>query len=117
MTARLIKTWTNRDPILSRVRDLVKKGWVHSNDPQLRPYQHRYMELSVVIVSPAGQPRVLDVLHDGHPGICRMKELARSLVWWPGLDDDIQKRVQTCTQCQINQKLPTLQPFTPMRVA
>ena len=123
VTAKLIKTWTNRDPILSKVRDLVKKGWIHSDDPKLRPYQRRYMELSVqadcvlwgnrVIVPPAGQPRVLDVLHDGHPGICRMKELARSFIWWPGLDDDIQKRVQACTQCQINQKSPTPQPLHP----
>ena len=33
-----------------------------------------------VIVPPTGQPRVLDVLHDGHPGICHMKELARSFI-------------------------------------
>ena len=123
VTAKLIKTWTNRDPTLSKVRDLVKKGWIHTNDPKLRPYQRRHMELSVqadcvlwgnrIIVPPAGQSKVLDVLHDGHPGISRMKELARSFVWWPGLDDDIQNRVQACTQCQINQKLPTPHPLHP----
>ena len=123
VTAKLIKTWTNRDPTLSKVRDLVKKGWIHTNDPNLRPYQRRHMELSIqadcvlwgnrIIVPPAGQSKVLDVLHDGHPGISRMKELARSFIWWPGLDDDIQNRVQACTQCQINQKLPTPQPLHP----
>ena len=123
VTAKLIKTWTNRDPTLSKVRDFVKKGWIHTNDPKLRPYQGRHMELSVqadcvlwgnqIIVPPAGQSKVLDVLHDGHPGISRMKELARSFIWWPGLDDDIQNRVQACTQCQINQKLPTPQPLHP----
>ena len=66
-----------------------------------------------ILVPPAGQSRVLDVLHDGHPGICRMKELARSFVWWPGLDDDIQTKVQSCTQCQINQRSPTPQPLHP----
>ena len=123
VTAKLIKTWTNRDPTLSKVRDLVKRGWTHTNDPKLQPYQRRHMELSVqadcvlwgnrIIVPPAGQSRVLDVLHDGHPGISCMKELARSFIWWPGLDDDIQSRVEACTKCQINQKSPTPQQLHP----
>jgi len=81
------------------------------------------MELSVqadcvlwgnrIVVPPAGQTRVLDVLHDGHLGICRMKELTRSFVWWPGLDNDIQTKVQSCVQCQINQRSPTPQPLHP----
>ena len=88
---------------------MVKRGWTHINDPNFRPYQCCYMELSVqsgcvlwgnrIIVPSAGQSRILDVLHDGHPGIYHMKELARSFVWWPGLDDDIQTKVQSCTQC------------------
>ena len=92
--AKLIKTWTNQDPTLSKVRDFVNKGWVHTNDPKLRPFQRRHMELSVqadcvlwgnrIIVPPSGQSKVLDVLHDGHPGISRMKELTRSFIWWPG---------------------------------
>jgi len=42
-----------------------------------------------------------------------MKELARSFVWWSGLDDDIQNKVQSCTQCQINQRSPAPQPLHP----
>ena len=64
----------------------------------------------------AGQSRVLDVLHViCHLGICCMKELARSFVWWPGLDDDIETKVQSCTQCQINQESPAPQPLHPIR--
>ena len=33
--------------MLSNVQDLVKKGWIHSNDPNLPFYQRHYMELSV----------------------------------------------------------------------
>ena len=29
------------------------------------------------------RPRVLNELHSGHVGICRMKSLARSYFWWP----------------------------------
>ncbi|XP_026539495.1 uncharacterized protein K02A2.6-like [Notechis scutatus] len=40
------------------------------------------------------------MLHEGHPGIVKMKSLARSYVWWSGMDKDIETWVGTCTKCQ-----------------
>ncbi|KAK3801910.1 hypothetical protein RRG08_028378 [Elysia crispata] len=34
----------------------------------------------------------------------RMKALARSYVWWPGLDDDIVQEVRDCLNCQQTQR-------------
>ena len=48
--------------------------------------------------------KVLCELHKGHCGIVRKKALARSYVWWVGLDDDIAnmvKDVQSVKQCNI----------------
>ena len=37
-------------------------------------------------------PGILKLLHEGHPGIARMKALARSVVWWPGLDVELESK-------------------------
>ncbi|VDO20874.1 unnamed protein product [Haemonchus placei] len=46
-------------------------------------------------------------LHQEHPGINRMKTLARSNVFWPKINDDLEKLVRTCAACQESTKLPT----------
>ena len=91
ITAGQIKCWTDRDPVLSRVRTMVSKGWIEAVGDELRPYQQHKDELSVldgcvlrgsrVIIPRAGRAPVLDLLHDGHPGITRMKSIARQIVW------------------------------------
>ena len=53
------------------------------------------------------------MLHDGHPGIVRMKSLARSYVWWPGLDQDLMTLSKECTPCQQVQKAPAAAPLHP----
>ena len=35
-----------------------------------------------------------------------MRSLGRSYVWWPGMDAAIERRVQTCPQCQQNRQSP-----------
>ena len=124
ITAEQVKRWTDKDPILSRIRNLVAKGW--SGDiveDTLTPYQQRKAELSLldgcvlwgtrVIVPLAGRQQVLDLLHDCHPGITKMKLLARQVVWWPGIDNDLTNKVQSCEACQLNQKNPTTSPLHP----
>ena len=35
-----------------------------------------------------------------------MKAVARGLVWWPGLDKDLESKVKDCVECGITQKRP-----------
>ena len=43
----------------------------------------------------------------------RTKALARSYVWWPGLDQEIETQVKNCGKCQKNQKQPAEAPLHP----
>ena len=52
------------------------------------------------------QEAVLAELHLNHPGIVRMKALARLHVWWPTLDSDIEQIVRNCEVCQTHGKAP-----------
>ena len=86
LTAAEIRALTDKDPLLSRVRNNVLRGWHDTDQPAMRPYQSRSSELSVqdgcllwgsrVVIPPRGRAIVLSLLHEGHPGITRMKMLA-----------------------------------------
>ena len=53
------------------------------------------------MVPEAGRAQLLKELDDGHPGISRMKALARTMLWWPGLDKNIENTVNQCNACQL----------------
>ena len=124
VTSSQIRSWSDKDPTLSRVRQFILSGWnVSSPEPELQPYFSRRDELSVidgcilwgarVVIPTAGRSAVIEQLHDTHPGINRMKSLARSYVWWPGLDSDIAAKVRECRICQEDRPNPPRAPLHP----
>ena len=60
-----------------------------------------------------GRAAVLAQLHEGHPGMSRMKGLAHMYVWWPGITGDIERAVRDCAECQCNQSQPAVAPLCP----
>ena len=123
VTVTQVKRWTDFDPVLSTVRKFVQQGWPRSVSPDLHPYHSRQMELSIqdqcllwgsrIIIPKPGREQILDVLHEGHPGISKMKALARNYVWWPKIDADVEAKVKQCNQCQLRHPSPPVAPMHP----
>ena len=124
VTPQMISSETRKDPILGRVFAAIQSGkWPH--DKETQPYYTKRNELSVcqgcivwgprVIVPKRHQKSVLRLLHEGHLGIVKMKAVARSNVWWQGIDKDIEKLAGSCEGCLQTSNRPqqaTIHPWT-----
>lgn len=121
-----IRRGTLSDSTLSRVMEMISTGHfpaVKDADVELSPYIQRRNDLTIqqgclmwggrVIVPPKLRPHVLEELHSAHPGVVRMKSLARSYVWWPGIDSQIELQAKSCHSCQRVQRDPGQAPLHP----
>ena len=55
----------------------------------------------------------MEELHKDHPGVTRMKSVARSYMWWPGLDKDLEQLAKSCQSCQAVKGAPPAAPLHP----
>ena len=114
---------SRRDPVISRVLRYTQKGWPAKFSIALKPFSHHRNELSIeddcllwgtrVIIPLKLREAVLKELHQGHPGVTRMKAIARSHFWWPGLDKEIEKTARICVSCQAVKQAPAAAPLHP----
>ena len=122
VTAKDVAKLTSKDCILNKVLEYTLSGWPpYVNEPALMSFWQRRDELSVedncllwgrrVVIPDNLQNNILAELHECHPGICRMKSVARSYVWWPAIDQDIEDKVRQCGICINNQLSPKSVPL------
>nr|XP_050042740.1 uncharacterized protein K02A2.6-like [Dermacentor andersoni] len=115
--SRKVASFTSRDKLLARVCNWVQHGWPEGKLPEeFAAFVIRKHELSVyqgcllwgsrVVIPEPARPYVMDILHTAHPGIVKMKGLARGAVWWPGIDRDVEQKVKDCAHCQESRSAP-----------
>jgi transposase InsO family protein len=108
VTARDVRKATANDAVSQAVRAALEAGeW----PPELSRYEAFSEELvyggdlllrGTRFVAPAVlRLRLMKVAHLGHPGMTTMKRTLRSVVWWPGMDADIESYVKRCLGCTI----------------
>ena len=81
---------TERDPDMKKLKDFLKKGHSHTQDPDLKPYTKFVDKLMItqtgivmkeerIILPPSLIEKALKKAHQGsHPGITNMKRRIRS---------------------------------------
>ena len=124
VTAKQIAEETRKNPLLAKAYDFTMSGWpAKCPDEALKPFFTRREELSAeqgclvwgsrVVIPETFRARLLNELHEDHPGIVRMKSRARSYFWYPGIDSDIENLVSSCSACQSVQKDLPAAPLVP----
>lgn len=112
----VLRAATKEDAELNILSKYVVTGFplsrreMHSN---IRNYWSFRDELSMedgillkgsrIIVPLSLQPAFLEDIHTGHLGITRCQQRARSSVYWPNIDRDIQELIKSCSKCQTHQ--------------
>ncbi|XP_046402877.1 uncharacterized protein K02A2.6-like [Ischnura elegans] len=101
------------DKVLQKVIHFTQAGWPKCCEEGLKPYFVRRHELTVsegclcwgnrVVVPRVLRGKVLQMLHEQHIGIVRMKLLARQTIWWPGVEKDIEDVIVNCETCLVTQ--------------
>ena len=123
VTATQLQTATRTDLLLGKVMRYTKNGWPAEVSEALLPFWRKRQEITVengcllwgmrVLVPLKLRVKLLVELHQGHPGISKMKAVARSYFWWPGLDRDIEDLGKSCKSCQSVKNSPPVAPLHP----
>lgn len=128
VTVNDIKKSLVLDETLMKVKKYHETKWPDSKrvEPDVLPYYRKRESISVVdeclmleerVIIPSNlRGRVMKEFHRGHPGIVRMKSIARMYAYWPGMDAEVESSVKACEGCasaaKYAQKAP-LQPWNP----
>ncbi|XP_035897214.1 uncharacterized protein K02A2.6-like [Anopheles stephensi] len=105
LRAEHIAQETRKDPQLGKIiqdlelgRNLEHAGYKAPESKYTMVANCLLLEHRVVIPTIL-RPAILNDLHTAHIGMVRMKALARSYVYWPGIDTDIERTAKSCCEC------------------
>lgn len=57
-----------------------------------------------IVMPKSLREQTLQLAHEGHPGMSVMKRRIRAKVWWPKIDQQVEKFVENCRGCTLNER-------------
>lgn len=114
----LVSRETLSDKLLSVVKNSLSTGTLSNlNGEEFKYFKNNADEFSLendlvmrgykLVIPTSLRKQILEELHKSHIGVVKTKSLARSYVWWPGLDRDIENFAKECKFCLEQSPLPT----------
>ena len=118
---RIVTAKTSNDPTLCAVRQALQTDqWPASQ--AIAPFRALRHELSVwpypqsndfvilrgekLVIPETYVSEVLEMAHEGHPGLNRTKARLQESVWWPGWANMTKRHVQRCEPCALEARIP-----------
>lgn len=102
-----------QDSDLRHIIRFTQKGWPTKVNSRLFPYTKAKDNYTVhnsclyygmrIVIPGSMRNKLLHYFHDFHAGINKMRQIMRTFVWWPNMDMEIQKFVNQCQRCNMNQ--------------
>lgn len=106
-----VEAESGNDEELIELRECLDRGIWNYTSNAIKPYFPFRNELGKVgdmvvrgsrLIIPKGlRRRMLQLAHEGHPGRTKMAERLRSTSWWPGMDNEIARTVDSCEGCRL----------------
>lgn len=69
-----------------------------------------------IIIPQSMKKEMLELLHESHLGISKSKVRARKVMYWPGINIQIENYINRCTICQMNQDNNTKEVLVPRKI-
>jgi hypothetical protein len=117
---------TQRDSTLRVLTEMIQGDWPTSKSQVISSLQHYWdfkEELAVrdgvvfkkdkVVIPTSLRVFMMKEAHQPHLGIEASKRRARELMYWPGINNDIERMVKTCEVCNSNKKQQQKEPLQP----
>ena len=109
MTAKEIEEASARDEELVMVGKCIKTGnWDAVECAHYKPVREELCMVgnivlrgTRIVVPKKLRARVIEVGHEGHQGILKMKQRLRTKVWWPGIHKEAETFCKSCHGCQV----------------
>ena len=113
MTLKEIIEATNADKTLNGLRAAIRLNRWDSDI--VAPFRKVKDELTVtpeniilrgtrIVLPEALEQRAVDIAHESHQGLSKVKALLRTKTWFPGIDDLSKRTVDQCIPCQATEK-------------
>jgi hypothetical protein len=112
---------------MQKLSNVIKSGWPDYKqdlDFELRQFWDHRDDLSLtdgiilkgqrIVIPHELQHQTLMKLHAAHQGMVRTKQLARDLVFWPGINSQIEDIVSRCASCQTFRNYQAKEPLIPL---